>query len=120
MELGAAPLAALVVQASHGSAQELRGFVVRKEPKGHGIRDAIVGNIPAAGAPVAVVEDVSTTGRSVLEKTLPHLRAAGADVRGVLTVVDRAQGAAEAYAKAGVPFRWMLRLDDFPELTGRE
>jgi orotate phosphoribosyltransferase len=118
MELGAVPLAVAVVQASHTAPPALRGFVVRKEPKGHGIRDAIVGNLPPTGAPVAVVEDVSTTGRSVLEKTLPRLRDAGAEVRGVLTVVDREQGAAENYAKANVPFRWLLRLGDFPELAG--
>ncbi|HEV2165587.1 MAG TPA: orotate phosphoribosyltransferase [Thermoplasmata archaeon] len=95
MELGAVPLLAA---ASLGSRRPF--VVVRKAPKGHGTNQRIEGEVPD-GARVVVIEDVTTTGGSVLE-TVQILRSAGAIVDRVLVVVDRGEGARERLAEASV------------------
>jgi orotate phosphoribosyltransferase len=60
---------------------------------------------------VLVVEDTSTTGASVLT-AVRAVREAGADVAGVVTVVDRDTGAREAIEAEGVPYRALLGLAD--------
>jgi orotate phosphoribosyltransferase len=93
--LGAVPLVA-------ATALELgRPYVVvRKEAKEYGTGNRIEGELPA-GARVAVIEDVATTGRSALE-AVEALRAAGATVDRVDVVVDRESGARELLADHGV------------------
>ena len=104
MELGAVPLLAATSLASH------RPFVVvRKAPKGHGTDQRIEGEVPA-GARFLVIEDVTTSGGSVLE-TVRILRAAGALVDRVLVVVDRDEGAKDRLAEASV------RLDPLATLS---
>ena len=61
---------------------------------------------------VAILEDVTTTGGSAL-KAIDVVRAAGATVTRVLTLVDRCEGAAETFAAARVPFTSLLTIDDF-------
>jgi orotate phosphoribosyltransferase len=64
-----------------------------------------------AGRRVLAVEDTSTTGASVLT-AVAALRAAGAEVVGVATVVDRATGAAAAIEAAGLRYRSVFTLAD--------
>ncbi len=63
------------------------------------------------GRRVLVVEDTSTTGRSVLA-AVRAVRDAGATVVGVATVVDRGTGAREAIEAEGAPYRSLLGLAD--------
>jgi orotate phosphoribosyltransferase len=65
-----------------------------------------------AGKKVVVVEDVTTTGGSAL-KAAEALKAAGADIVRVITIVDRLDGAQEAFATAGLKFEPLLTLADF-------
>jgi orotate phosphoribosyltransferase len=60
---------------------------------------------------VLVVEDTSTTGASVLT-AVRAVREAGAEVAGVVTVVDRDTGAREAIEAEGVRYRALLGLAD--------
>ncbi|HEU4362395.1 MAG TPA: phosphoribosyltransferase family protein, partial [Mycobacterium sp.] len=85
-------------------------FVVRKSVKTHGMQRLIEGT-EVAGRRVLVVEDTSTTGGSVLT-AVRAVREAGGEVVGVVTVVDRATGAAEAIAAEGLPYRSVLGLAD--------
>ena len=64
------------------------------------------------GKRVAIIEDVTTTGDSAF-KAVEAAREAGAEIALVLTMVDREEGAAEAFAKAGLPFRWLYRASEF-------
>jgi orotate phosphoribosyltransferase len=59
-----------------------------------------------------LLEDVTTTGGSSI-KAAEAVRAEGADVVGVVTVVDRQEGAGEAFAAAGLTLTPILTLDDF-------
>jgi len=105
--LGADPVAASVL---HAPGREVDAFVVRKSAKEHGLQRRIEGP-EVTGRAVLAVEDTSTTGGSVLS-AVEALRAAGASVVGVATVVDRGTGAREAVEAAGLPYRSVLGLAD--------
>lgn len=112
LTLGADPVATAVLHAAAAEpdTDPVDAFVVRKETKKHGMQRLIEGP-DIAGLPVLVVEDTSTTGGSVLTAVRSVL-AAGADVVGVCTVVDRDTGAREAVEAESVPYRALLGLAD--------
>jgi orotate phosphoribosyltransferase len=93
--LGAVPLVA-VTSVETGTPY----VIVRKAQKGYGTGNRIEGALDP-GERVVVIEDVATTGTSALE-AVEALRDAGATVERVLVVVDRAEGARERLAEAGV------------------
>lgn len=95
VELGAVPIVGSVLMV----ADDLHGFVVRKKAKAHGTGSRIE-RCPPPGTPVAVVEDTTTTGASLLEALLV-VRDAGLEVVNVITVVDREEGAKELLAAEG-------------------
>jgi len=115
LEMGAVPIAAAVAAVSHGTQRPVNAVFVRKEAKAHGTRSLIEG-LPNGdtlkGKRVVVVEDVTTTGGSAI-KAAEALRAEGAEVVGVVTVVDRQEGAGEAFAAAGLTLTPILTLADF-------
>jgi orotate phosphoribosyltransferase len=102
LTLGADPMAAAVAAVSHLEGEPLPAFIVRKESKVHGTGKQVEGHLPP-GEPVAVVEDVTTTGGSAL-KAVEAVRAAGAEVALVITLVDRQEGGAENLRRAGIAF----------------
>jgi orotate phosphoribosyltransferase len=112
LTLGADPVATSVLHAAAAdpAAAPLDAFVVRKSTKQHGLQRLIEGP-DVAGRRVLVVEDTSTTGSSVLT-AVRAVRAAGAQVVGVVTVVDRDTGAQEAIEAEDVPYRALLRSAD--------
>ena len=107
LTLGADPVATAVM---HAQGRPIDAFVVRKSAKTHGMQRLIEG-AEVSGKRVLVVEDTSTTGGSALT-AVRAVRDAGATVVGVVTVVDRATGAAEAIEAEGVPYRSILGLAD--------
>lgn len=94
--LGADPLVSAVSVISHLKMDPLSAFIIRKEPKSHGTGAWIEGEKNLSpGSRVVLVEDVLTTGGSLLkaaEKTL----AAGYQIEGLLVVIDREEGGREA------------------------
>jgi orotate phosphoribosyltransferase len=107
LTLGADPVALAMM---HAPGRPIDAFVVRKAAKGHGMQKQIEGP-EVSGRRVLAVEDTSTTGASVLQ-AVDVLQAAGADVIGVATVIDRATGAAEAVRARGLAYRYLLDLAD--------
>jgi orotate phosphoribosyltransferase len=94
--LGADPIVTAVSMVSYLEGTPIPAFIIRKEPKGHGTERWIEGlkNI-APGSRVAVVEDVLTTGGTLLEG-VGHTREAGFQVSHVYTLIDRQEGGREA------------------------
>ncbi|MBI2485476.1 MAG: orotate phosphoribosyltransferase [Deltaproteobacteria bacterium] len=90
--------------------RSLRGFLVRKEEKQHGTGKLIEGNL-RAGDKVAVVEDVATTGRSIL-KAIDAVENEGAWVKKVLVIVDREEGAREKFEDMGYEFFSIFRIKE--------
>jgi orotate phosphoribosyltransferase len=101
MTLGADPLVTAISVVSYLERAPIPAFIIRKEPKGHGTGSWIEGksNIPA-GSLVALVEDVVTTG-GTLVKAIERTRQEGFEVGAVLTLVDREEGGADTLKKHG-------------------
>jgi orotate phosphoribosyltransferase len=115
LEMGAVPLAGAIAQLSWIKVHPIAAFFVRKKPKEHGARLAIEGLMPGEslrGKRVVIVEDVTTTGGSAL-KAAEAVREIGAEVVLVLTMVDREEGATEAFAQVGLPFRALYKAEEF-------
>jgi orotate phosphoribosyltransferase len=87
LTMGADPVAYAIAHRSGIEGDRIDGFSVRKRPKEHGTGQRVEGGVPA-GARCLVVEDTMTTGKSSLE-AVEAVRAHGAQVVGVLTLVNR-------------------------------
>jgi orotate phosphoribosyltransferase len=110
MAIGADPITgALITTAAHRG-RMLKGFIVRKEAKAHGKGRDVEGPVQS-GDSCIIVEDVVTTGGSSLA-AIEKVEAFGMSVRGVLAVVDRLEGGAEAFAQRGYQLRSLLTIGD--------
>ena len=96
--LGADPIAAAVSLLSSQTGHPIRAFIVRKEAKKHGMQKMIEGPALQAGDHVVMVEDVITTGGSVLT-AIQEVEKLKAKVVRVICLVDRNEGAADLLAK---------------------
>jgi orotate phosphoribosyltransferase len=120
LEMGAVPIVSAVAAESYRSANgggRIAGFFVRKKPKEHGVQALIEGlddSQSLDGRRVMIVEDVTTTGGSILQ-AVEAARAAGAEIAGILTVVDRNEGAGEAVAEHGLELTSLFTAADFAE-----
>jgi orotate phosphoribosyltransferase len=115
LEMGAVPIAASVAAIAHMRGRKLPAFFVRKQAKEHGTQSLVEGLAKGdsmAGKKVVIVEDVTTTGGSAL-KAAQALKAEGAEIVRVITIVDRLDGAAETFAEAGLEFKPVLTLAEF-------
>jgi len=111
LEMGAVPLIAPVAMRSVDFGRRLPGFFVRKAVKDHGTKKRIDG-ADIAGKTVVILEDVTTTGGSAMD-AVKAVTEAGAKVALVLSILDRGEGAADLYAKAGIPFKSLFRAEEF-------
>ncbi len=117
MAVGAVPLVSAVLAAAGrkdpaSDEAALLGFFVRKEAKPHGLGRRVEG-APVSGMDVALLEDTTTTGASALE-ALRVVQAEGARVRRVLCLVDRGEGARQAFAEHGLELEALFGRDDLP------
>ncbi len=111
LTLGADPIVgAALATAGTGGREGLLGFLVRKEAKGHGTGKLVEGPLQP-GMDVVIVDDVATTGGSSLQ-AVAAVEAMGCRVVRVVVVLDRLEGAAEAFAAKGLDFRAMVTIRD--------
>lgn len=110
LETGAIPIVALICARSWPQ-KPLKGFFVRKETKGHGT-DRRIDGLLDPGARVILFEDVTTTGGSAMQAAAA-VRAQGCAIVKVVSVVDRLEGAAENFRKAGIAFDSLFTWRDF-------
>jgi orotate phosphoribosyltransferase len=116
--LGADPVACSVLAA----ADDLKAFIVRKDRKEHGLQRWIEGPPIEAGERVLVVEDVVTSGGSLVT-AIERVREEGVEIAGALAVLDRLAGGRDAIERAlgdGVPYVALLTIDDiYPDRPDR-
>jgi len=105
---GAYPMVASVAVLSQMAGKPRPVFVVREVAKEHGAKRQIEGHLPP-GAPVAILEDVLTTGGSVL-KAVAAVEAAGSRVARIIVLVDRGEGGRDNLEAAGYPVTSLLRV----------
>jgi orotate phosphoribosyltransferase len=108
LEVGAIPMATAAVLRYWQEGKALEGFFVRKQAKGHGSQERLEGLV-SAGDRVAVVDDVLTTGESVVQ-AIEAVEQLGATVARVVCIVDRLQGAGERLAN--YDFRPLFTIRD--------
>ena len=99
----------LAIAAEQG--KSLNGFMVRKEPKGHGTNKYVEGPVQP-GDKVVIVDDVITTAGSAL-LSVDRAEEFGCKVVRALGVVDRLQGGAKNFEKRNIPFEALLTIEDF-------
>lgn len=109
LEVGAIPMAAAALTAFHRHGRTMEGFFVRKKVKEHGGKELVEGQV-RTGDTVVVIDDVLTTGGSVVQ-AIEAVEAAGATVLRVVCICDRLQGAREALAK--YDYRPIFTIRDF-------
>ena len=104
--LGAVPIATAVSLES-----KLPLLMIRKEKKGYGTSKLIEGELNE-GDNVIVVEDVSTTGGSLL-KAIRAINDNGGNVKRAFVVVDREEGAIETFEIEGITLEPLISVKDF-------
>lgn len=113
VELGGCPLASAVSLTSAQRGGNLPALYVRKEVKDHGSKKLVEGDKALEpGLTVVMLEDVITTGGSTL-KAVEKLKQVGATVVGVVALVDRLEGGAEAIRDAGLALTSICTRRDF-------
>lgn len=109
--IGADPIVGAVSALSHLAGCPVPLFLVRKEAKSHGTKNLIDGT-SVEGKTVLVVEDVITTGGSVL-KAVKALLDVGANVKQVISIVDREQGGRKIFADLGIDYAPIFSINEF-------
>jgi orotate phosphoribosyltransferase len=116
--MGADPIACAALAAG----APVKAFFVRKDRKQHGLQRWIEGPPLEPGERCLVVEDVVTTGGSTIH-AIERVRDEGFEVAGVVAVLDRQAGGAEAIRAAmdGAPYTPLTTIDDvYPERPDRD
>ena len=111
MSIGADPITAAVITMAGVRGIAMAGFLVRKEPKGHGTNRYVEGPVQP-GQRVVIVEDVVTTGGSSLE-AIARAEDFGLKVARVMTIIDRLEGGQAAFTARGYPLSSLLTIRDF-------
>ncbi len=110
LEVGAIPMATAACLHYHAHGRALEGFFVRKQAKDHGSRQRVEG-VLEAGMRVAVIDDVFTSGTSVLQAA-EEVERVGGKVVAVSCIVDRLEGAREKLAPR-YTYRPIFTIRDF-------
>lgn len=113
LTLGADALIGAVTAFSFDLGMPMEGFIVRKEPKGHGTGQWIEGPELKPGQRIAIIEDVVTTGGSAV-KAIERVRESmpDVDIVGVYALVDRLDGGAEVLQGMGISLYSVFTKDD--------
>jgi orotate phosphoribosyltransferase len=118
LTLGADPISYAIAHRSAIEGAPIGAFTVRKRAKDHGTGQRIEGGLPTKGRAL-MVEDTMTTGRSTLE-AVEAVRTHGTDIVGVLTLVNRSEGAAKFYEQMGLPLLSLFTGEELLEAARAE
>jgi len=112
--MGADPIVAAVALVSHLDGNPIPAFMVRTQPKKHGTQRYIERHLQPGGT-VAIVDDVITTGGSIL-RAIEAVEAEGCRVGQVVVLVDRNEDGADELRRRGYNFAALLRVDNKGEV----
>jgi len=111
MAIGADPITASIVTLAGQRGLPLKGFMVRKEAKGHGTGKQVEGPVDP-GQRVVIVEDVITSGGSAI-KAVEAAQEFGLVVERVIAIIDRLAGGEAAFAAKGLQLITLTTIRDF-------
>jgi len=115
LEMGAVPVLGAIAALSAMEGHAVNTFFARRQAKDHGTKDVIEGlaaNESLSGKRVMVLDDVATSGGSIL-KAAQAVRGAGAIVELALVLIDREEGAVEALKRQGIALSSVFRGNEF-------
>ncbi|MCF8010426.1 MAG: orotate phosphoribosyltransferase [Clostridiales bacterium] len=112
LTIGADPIVGAVAAMAYPLGFDFKTFIVRKEAKEHGKQRNIEGPLVNSGERVVIVEDVITTGGSVL-KAVDAVHEAGGNVIKVVPLVDRREGGTENIESLNIEVDPVFTAQDF-------
>jgi orotate phosphoribosyltransferase len=116
LEMGAVPLLSVVSAFSAEEGHPLPSFFVRKKPKSHGTQMLIegmddIGGETLEGKRVVLIDDVATSGGSILQ-AVDQIEAAGGRMTDAIVILDREEGAVEKLAARGITLHALFTAAD--------
>jgi orotate phosphoribosyltransferase len=117
LTLGADPIAVATALIAGQKGKDLISFVIRKEPKRHGLMKFIEGRINA-GDRVVIIDDVITTGGSTI-KAIEIAEKSNLQIAKVLVLVDRQEGGKENIIKKGYQVEAVFTTTDLMKESKR-
>jgi orotate phosphoribosyltransferase len=111
LTLGADPIVASIAVLGHVQGRDISALIVRKEPKKHGTMSFVEGPILESGARVAVIEDVVTSGASIL-RAIERIESAGYRPVQALAILDRMEGGREMLEARGYRLESIFTRND--------
>ena len=100
LTMGADPIAIATSLISFQKGKAIKAFCIRKEPKKHGLKLWIEGNLNEKDN-VIIIEDVITTGGSAI-KAIERAKVSNVNVISAIALIDREEGGKEAIEKLGI------------------
>ncbi len=110
LTIGADPIVGALALFSYINEMPIQTFIVRKDPKTHGTMKLIEGKFKR-GFKVVIVDDVVTTGKSIIQAIDAVKREKGEIVK-IITLVDRQEGAREKFSSMGYEFESIFIKED--------
>ena len=110
LTIGANPIASAASVMAHLRGRRLPAFIVRKEPKKHGLHRLIEGPL-LPEMRVAIVDDVITSGASVLQ-AIESVEELGCEVVVVIALLDREQGGRQNIERLGYDFEAICTITE--------
>ncbi|MEW6008996.1 MAG: orotate phosphoribosyltransferase [Candidatus Omnitrophota bacterium] len=110
--IGADPLVGAIGVVSFIKKFSIKTFIVRKIAKSHGKCKQIEGPLLASGSEVVIIDDVATTGSSLVEAATV-LRQSGLIVNDAIVIVDREEGAEDLLKKNNINLSSIFKAGDF-------
>jgi orotate phosphoribosyltransferase len=110
--LGADPIVGALAVISYENKKPLNTFLIRKTPKAHGRMLQVEGPQISSGSDVVLLDDVATTGGSLVE-AIAILKKIGVSVRRAIVIVDREEGAKENLAREGCELIALFKASEF-------
>ncbi|HDH41756.1 MAG TPA: orotate phosphoribosyltransferase [Candidatus Altiarchaeales archaeon] len=110
LSIGADPICGAFSVISYQKGKPIPTFIIRKKQKEHGKQKLIEGPLKN-GAKVVIVDDVATTGSSLL-KAIDVVEDYGCKVLEVIVLVDRLEGAREKLTKRGYELKSIFTRED--------
>lgn len=110
LTLGADPIVGALALFGYINNKPIQTFIVRKEPKKHGTMKLIEGKL-TKGSKVIIVDDVVTTGNSILQ-AIETVEKENCEVVKIIVLVDRQDGAREKFNSRGYEFEPIFTKED--------
>jgi len=108
--IAADPIVGAIAAVSYAEGRPVAGFMVRKEPKGHGMGKQVEGPIKK-GSKVAIIDGTMTTGGSVLN-AIDAVEKMGCQVARVILLIDRLEGGRDKIQRRGYDFAAVFTKND--------